>query len=124
MAISKNRIITVAIIVIVGAVVLLTGYTWVALNWSYSKGERAGYMQKFSQKGWLCKTWEGELQMMPVPGSLPERFLFSVRVDSIAQKLNTSMGKKVSLTYEQHKGVPSVCFGESEYFVTDVKILE
>lgn len=122
MPISKGSI--SAIIIIVGAVALFTGYTWVALNWSYSKGDRAGYVQKFSQKGWLCKTWEGELQMIPVPGTLPEKFLFSVRSDSVAQRLSSTMGKKVSLKYEQHKGVPGVCFGESEYFVTDVRILE
>lgn len=124
MPISKSKIIIVAIVILIGAAGLFAGYTWLVLNWSYSKGDRAGYVQKFSQKGWLCKTWEGELQMIPIPGSLPEKFLFSVRVDSVAQRLNTTMGKKVSLTYEQHKGVPSVCFGESEYFVTDVKVLE
>lgn len=124
MPISKNKLITVAIITIAGAGALFAGYIWVALNWSYSRGERAGYMQKFSQKGWLCKTWEGELQMIPVPGSIPEKFLFSVRVDSLAQTLNSSMGKRVALTYEQHKGLPTACFGETEYFVTDVKVLE
>lgn len=124
MPISKGKIITAAFLVIIGAGALFAGYTWIALHWSYSKGERAGYMQKFSQKGWLCKTWEGELQMIPVPGSLPEKFLFSVRVDSVAQTLNASMGKRVALTYEQHKGLPSVCFGETEYFVTNVKVLE
>ena len=100
------------------------GYVWVALHWSYSKGERAGYVQKFSHKGWLCKTWEGELAMIPVPGSLPEKFLFSVRDEQIARKLNSSMGKKISLHYEQHKGVPTSCFGETEYYVTDVTVLE
>ena len=106
------------------AVVVFAGYTWITLNWSYSKGERAGYIQKFSQKGWLCKTWEGELQMIPVPGAIPEKFLFSVRGDDVAHKLNSAMGKKISLYYEQHKGVPTECFGETEYFVTDIKILE
>ncbi|MBT1072665.1 hypothetical protein [Pelotalea chapellei] len=95
-------------------------YTWITLNWSFSSGERAGYVQKFSHKGWLCKTWEGELQMIPVPGSIPEKFLFSVRDDAIAQKINASMGKRVSLHYEQHKGVPTQCFGETEYYVTNV----
>jgi hypothetical protein len=99
-------------------------YTWVTLNWSYSKGDRAGYVQKFSQKGWLCKTWEGEIMMMAAPGTIPEKFFFSVRSDAIAVQINKTLGKRVSLTYEQHKGVPSSCFGETEYFVTDVKSLE
>ena len=103
---------------------LFSGYTWVTLNWSYSKGERAGYMQKFSKKGWVIKTWEGELQLLSVPGVVPEKFLFTVRDDAIAQKINTSMGKKVTLHYEQHKGVPSTLFGETEYFVTEIKVVE
>jgi hypothetical protein len=100
------------------------GYVWLALHWSYSKGDRAGYVQKFSQKGWICKTWEGELTLMAIPGSVPEKFLFSVRDDRVAVEINSSMGKKVSLTYEQHKGVPTSCFGETEYFISKVKVLE
>jgi hypothetical protein len=99
------------------------GYTWTTLNWSFSQGERAGYVQKFSHKGWICKTWEGELQMIPVPGAIPEKFLFSVRNVAVAQKINNMMGKKVDLHYEQHRGVPTTCFGETEYYVTDIKAL-
>jgi hypothetical protein len=102
----------------------LAGYIWIALHWSYSRGERAGYVQKFSQKGWICKTWEGELTMTPVPGAIPEKFLFSVRDNGVAAEINNSLGKKVSLSYEQHIGVPTTCFGETEYFITKVKTLE
>lgn len=105
-------------------VILFILYTVFTLNWSYSTGERAGYVQKFSEKGWLCKTWEGELAMVNVPGAMQERFEFSVRDDVVAQHLLGSMGKRVALTYEQHKGVPTDCFGETEYFVTAVKVLE
>jgi hypothetical protein len=100
------------------------GYIRVALHWSYSRGERAGYVQKFSRKGWVCKTWEGELTMMAVPGSIPEKFLFTVRDDKVAQSISGSMGKRVSLTYEQHKGVPTTCFGETEYYVTEIRVQE
>ena len=124
MTMSIRKLIISLGMLVVMVVVVFAGYTWITLNWSYSKGERAGYIQKFSQKGWLCKTWEGELQMIPVPGTVPEKFLFSVREDSIPHKLNSALGKKVSLYYEQHKGVPTKCFGETEYFVTDVKIIE
>lgn len=99
-------------------------YTWSALAWSYSEGERAGYVQKFSNKGWICKTWEGELAMVSIPGSLPEKFNFSVRDDGVAERINVSLGKRVALSYEQHKGVPTSCFGETEYFVYDVKVVE
>jgi hypothetical protein len=99
-------------------------YTFSTLTWSYSRGERAGYVQKFSKRGWLCKTWEGELAMVNIPGAMQERFEFTVRDDLIAQHLLSSMGKRVSVSYEQHKGIPTTCFGETEYFVTAVRVLE
>lgn len=99
-------------------------YVAAVLNWSYSQGERAGYVQKFSQKGWVCKTWEGELAMVSMPGTLSEKFLFSVRDDSVAEKVNKSMGKRVSLVYEEHVGIPTSCFGDTAYFVTEVRLVE
>jgi hypothetical protein len=105
-------------------IALFGGYTWLVLNWSYSSGERAGYVQKFSSKGWVCKTWEGELAMVTMPGTLTEKFEFSVRDPDVAKKLNESMGKRVSLHYEQHIGVPTSCFGETQYFVDDVRVVD
>ena len=95
---------------------------WVGatLGFSYSKGERAGYLQKLSDKGWVCKTWEGELALQNMPGAAPEIFRFSVRSDEVAKQIQSFEGQKVAVHYEQHKGVPSTCFGESEYFVTGV----
>ena len=63
---------------------LITLYTWAALHYAYSSGERAGYIQKISRKGWFCKTWEGELAMTTVPGTAPQIFQFSVRNDATA----------------------------------------
>ncbi|MFA7404781.1 MAG: hypothetical protein WC007_12355 [Pelobacteraceae bacterium] len=120
----KKKAVKIVIFLIVAVIVLCAGYVMVVLNWSYSKGERVGYVQKFSEKGWLCKTWEGELQMLPVPGAMPEKFLFSVRDKTLISKINSSMGKKMALSYEQHKGIPTTCFGESEYFAVDAKSLE
>lgn len=99
-------------------------YTWMTLNWSYSTGERAGYVQKLSKRGWLCKTWEGELAMVTMPGAIPEKFFFTVPDDSIAGRINNLLGKRVMLGYEQHIGVPLSCFGETEYFVNKVKVIE
>ena len=62
--------------------------------------------------------------MLPVPGAMPEKFLFSVRDKSVVNKINSALGKKVSIFYEQHKGIPTNCFGESEYFAVDAKVLE
>jgi len=109
----------VAMIVLLGA-----AYTYAALSWVYSSGERVGYVQKLSKKGWLCKTWEGELTMSPVPGAIPEKFFFTVRDEAVAQLMNQGLGKRVSLSYEQHKGVPTVCFGESEFFIVKAKFME
>jgi hypothetical protein len=120
----RNKAVKIAALLIVAVVVMFTGYVMIVLNLSYSKGERIGYIQKFSEKGWLCKTWEGELQMLPIPGALPEKFLFSVRDEAVISKINSSMGKKISLFYEQHIGVPTTCFGESEYFAVDARKLE
>jgi len=81
-------------------------------------------VQKFSQKGWLIKTWEGELTLVAVPGSMPEKFFFTVRSDDLAKKINTSVGRRVAVSYEQHKGLPSNWFGDTEYFVKEIKVLE
>jgi hypothetical protein len=102
-------------------VLALVAYTFITLHWSYSTGERAGYMQKLSEKGWVCKTWEGELTMVSLPGAAPEKFAFSVRDEAAVAKINAAMGKRVALMYEQHRGVPSNCFGETEYFAVDVR---
>jgi hypothetical protein len=99
-------------------------WTWLTLSWSYSEGERAGYVQKFSRKGWLCKTWEGEIAMVTMPGAIPDKFEFSVRDDAVAARINALAGKRVVLHYEQHKFVPTGCFAETEYFVTDVRAVD
>jgi len=109
---------------IVVVILLFAGYTWVVLSWSYSEGERAGYVQKLSKKGWLCKTWEGELALVTMPGTVAEKFIFSVRDDTVAQHINQSLGKRVSLDYEEHVGVPTSCFAETAYFVTGVKVID
>lgn len=103
---------------------LFLAYTWVVLSWSYSDGERAGYVQKLSKKGWLCKTWEGELALVTMPGTVSEKFIFSIRDDGVAERINQSLGKRVSLHYEEHIGVPTNCFAETRYFVIGVKVIE
>jgi hypothetical protein len=124
MAVTKGKAIAVAAGVVAAAVAVFALYTWASLSWSYSKGTRAGYVQKFSKKGWLVKTWEGELQMVPIPGATPEKFLFSVRDEEVANRITASMGKRATLAYEQHKGVPTRLFGETEYFVVAVPSVE
>jgi hypothetical protein len=103
--------------VIVAAIVLFALYTTLMLHWSYSEGERAGYLQKLSRKGWLCKTWEGEILLSSMPGAIPERFAFTVRDENVVKQLQAAMGQRVQLSYSQHVGLPSSCFGETGYFV-------
>jgi hypothetical protein len=108
--------------IIVLAVLAFAGYTWLTLHWSYSEGERAGYVQKFAKRGWLCKTWEGEMAMVTMPGTVAEKFAFTVPTDAMAAKVNADIGKRVALHYQQHRWIPSSCFGDTEYFITDVRL--
>ena len=121
---NATKVLKTLTILLVSAIALFSLYVYIALNWSYSSGERAGFLQKVSHKGWICKTWEGELSLVAMPGSAPEKFLFTVRDEAVAQKVSAAAGKRVTLNYEQHKGLPSSCFGDTEYFVVDVKPIE
>jgi hypothetical protein len=117
-----KRAVAITLSFLVAAVVLFALYVWATLNWSYSEGERAGYLQKLSRKGWLCKTWEGEILLSSMPGAIPERFSFTVRDPAVVKQLQAAMGQRVQLSYAQHKGVPTSCFGETEYFVEKVQV--
>ena len=108
---------------IVVLVAVVAGYFAIVLNWSYSTGERAGWVQKFSKKGWLCKTWEGELALVSLPGTSVEKFLFTVRDDGIAASINKVVGQRVSMHYEQKVGLPTTCFGETRNYVTGVSVM-
>lgn len=114
----KSIIIAVAILTLV-----VTAYFAVALNWSYSTGDRAGWLQKLSDKGWVCKTWEGEMALVSLPGtSALEKFAFTVRDDAVAAELAKVMGKRVTLHYEEKVGLPTSCFGETRHYVTKVTV--
>jgi len=116
--------IKVLVIFLVLAIAGVVGYSWVTLHWSYATGERAGFVQKLSKKGWICKTWEGEMAMVTMPGTVSEKFYFTVPEDAIAANINASLGKRVALHYKQHKWIPSSCFGETEYFVDSMQVTE
>jgi hypothetical protein len=106
---------------VIGIVVLAAlaaGYFAIVLHWNYSAGERAGWVQKFSRKGWICKTWEGELALVSLPGSTVEKFEFTVRDEAVAAQINKVMGRRVSLHYEEKVGLPTTCFGETRHYVT------
>ena len=117
----KAKLIRLLLTLLLFVLLLAAGWIWLSLNWSYSDGERAGYVQKLSRKGWLCKTWEGEIAMVTMPGAIPDKFEFSVRDDAVAKRINELSGKRVVLDYRQYKFIPSSCFGETEYFIDAVR---
>lgn len=121
---TRKKLILLPLTIATIILTLAALYLLFVLKWSYSEGERIGYVQKFSEKGWICKTWEGELAMFPVVAMQAEKFLFTVRDDAVASRLNQHLGKKVAIHYEEHKGVPTSCFGETPYYVVEVRVLE
>lgn len=104
--------------------VVITLYFVAVLKWDYSTGERAGWVQKFSRKGWLCKTWEGELSMISMPGATPEKFYFTVWDDKVAADINAAMGRRVSLHYDEKVGLPTSCFGETRHWVNGLTVVQ
>lgn len=122
----RRRLRIALALVIVVPILAFTFFTWSALHWSYSTGERAGILQTFTHKGWFCKTWEGELAMTTIPGSAPVLWDFSVRNDSVAAAISAVLGKegRVVLSYEEHRGVPTSCFGETPYYVTGIRLVK
>jgi hypothetical protein len=120
---KRNWKLRLVLLLVVLPALLLAGYTWLTLNYAYSTGQRSGYVQKISKRGWICKTWEGELAMTTVPGTAPQIFDFTVRDDATAQRIEQVAGQRVALDYQQHKGIPTSCFGDTEYFITGVRVI-
>jgi hypothetical protein len=121
---DQGRALGWLVAVLATAGLVLAGYTRVMLSWSYSSGERAGWVQKLSRKGFVCKTWEGEMVMVSMPGTVPEKFAFTAWDDEAADAINKAMGKRVTLYYEEHLGLPTSCFGDTRYFVKRVTVLD
>ena len=120
---KRNWKLRLVLFLVVLPALLLAAYTWFTLNYAYSTGQRSGYVQKISKKGWLCKTWEGELAMTTVPGTAPQIFDFTVRDNATAHRIEQVAGQRVALAYQQHKGIPTSCFGDTEYFIIGVRVI-
>ncbi len=105
-------------------------WTWLTLAWAYAEGERAGVLQKFVRRGWVCKTQEGEIALYYGggqylgPGTSPQLWDFSVRDKSVAEQLTKAVGHRVQLHYTEHPGIPTHCFGDTRYFVDRVTITD
>ena len=118
--IRRHWLALLVLVVVAGPGLVFTIWAGIALQFSYSDGQRAGFIQKLSRKGWVCKTWEGELAISAFPGQAPQLFTFTVRSDSVASEIQKLQGNQVSIHYREHPGVPSSCFGETRYFVDGV----
>ncbi len=118
------KVIKVLIGIVAAVILLFVAYTWLVLSWSYSSGDRVGYVQKLSKKGWLCKTWEGEMALVSMPGTVAEKFHFTVRDEKVVEEINRAVGSRVALNYEQHVGIPSSCFGDTQYFITSIRVVD
>jgi hypothetical protein len=106
------------------ALVIGGAWTWFTLSWSYSEGERAGILQKISRKGWICKTYEGELALYIVGGVAPEIWYFSTRDPELAKELSKNVGRQIRLHYSEHRGVPGNCFAETPYFADSFTLVQ
>ena len=114
---GKLTLLTLVLVPLIG----MSFWVGVTLGYTYSEGTRTGFVQKLSRKGWLSKTWEGELAMSTQPGTAPRIFEFSVRSDSVAHEIERIEGSQVTLYYKEHRGVPTSCFGETQYYVDGVR---
>lgn len=119
---SKRRWKLILAGIVVVPILVATLYTALVLNWSYSDGDRSGMLYKFSRKGWICKTWEGELNITPGAAS-PTIWPFTVRDQAVAKQINEALGSKVVLHYSEHVGIPTTCFGDTRYYVNAVRVV-
>ena len=122
-AAPRRRVWLIGLGTLVVLFVLFSLYLGLAFAWSYSDGQRAGILQKFSRKGWVCKTYEGELAMSIVPGVAPTIWEFSVRDPKVVSRLKSAIGNRVALHYTEHRGIPTTCFGQTNYFVDSVSVV-
>ena len=113
----------IALMLAILVVLVAAGWTWLTLSWAYSVGERAGVLQKFSRKGWMCKTHEGELAQYVVGGVAPQIWYFSVRDAAVADQMFKVVGQNVHVRYREHRGIPTNCFGDTPYFAESFTIV-
>ena len=118
----RRRLWLIGLAVVVIPFVLFSLYVGLMLTWSYSDGDRAGVLQKFSRKGWICKTYEGELAMSTTPGVAPVIWYFSARDPQVIPHLRAAIGKRVVIHYTEHRGIPTACFGQTGYFADSILI--
>jgi hypothetical protein len=120
-ATSQMWLLRITTAVVLFIVLGVAGDLLFTLKFAYSSGERVGFVQKISKRGWLCKTNEGELAMVNMAGQQATIFNFTVPDDKVVKDIEALEGHRVALAYEEHRGVPSTCFGDTSYFVVSVR---
>lgn len=82
------------------------GYGYWKFNFVYSEGYREGILNKYSTKGLIFKTNEGEMLM---PGTIPTMnqlsnnyFYFSATDKKVNEALKEAAGKKIKVHYIQY----------------------
>ena len=107
---------------------LVLGVLYLLTGWSFSDGERAGTVSKFSRRGYVFKTYEGVLNVGGFSGETgsltPQFFDFSVKEDAVAQQITDAVktGQRVTLHYEE-KMLRLPWNGDTKYYITSVEFV-
>ena len=113
---------------LVVVIVLIVAIGYFKYGFIYSKGYRAGLLQKFSEKGLIFKTYEGEMILSSVQSNTnvaiaSEKFLFSVTDEMVAKQMEQIQGKQVVVHYKEKNGaLPWI--GDSYYIVDSVRVAD
>ena len=107
-------------------ILLLAGLIYWKYFFTYSEGNRTGLLQKFSYKGTIFKTYEGELILSSIRSQsnvalASEKFFFSVMDEETARKLENLQGHFITVHYKMKNGTLP-WRGDSKYLVDSVKI--
>ncbi len=116
------------LLIILAVLILATAIAFLVFNFTYSEGSRAGVVIKFSKRGYVMKTYEGELNMggmgnIPNTAQMNMIWNFSVKDKTVADKLMELEGRKVSLHYKEIiQNMPWQ--GDTKYFVDGVEVIK
>lgn len=105
---------------------LLFGFIYWKYFYTYSEGYRAGLLQKFSSKGTIFKTYEGEMILSSISSSrdiaiASEKFYFTLTNKNLVRSFDTLQGENVIVHYKQKNGI-LFWRGDSDYLVDSISI--
>lgn len=112
------------IILIILLILVVLGIAVTQAHITYSEGSRSGYIKKFSKNGYIIKTYEGDL-VQQINGVLTaDSFHFTVKDDKIVQDITRALNnnERVEVKYKQQLYLFQALHGDTQYFVTEVKL--